>query len=168
MEFGGRYLFSAPRTVVWAALNDTEKLKAAIPGCRRLDWTGRETLELELEVHLGLIKPVFTADLKLSAIVPAERYSLSGHGRGMLGMAEGVAQIVLADADEGTEMTFTAVGGADNAVMKLGKALIGKSAQRIIDHFFETFGETFGAKVTVLTVEVPHSPRYPGEGRGPS
>jgi uncharacterized protein len=153
MEFGGRYLFSAPRTVVWEALNDTEKLKAAIPGCRRLDWTGRETLELELEVRLGLIKPVFTADLKLSGIVPAERYTLSGHGRGVLGMAEGAAKIVLADAGEETEMTFTAVGGADNALMKLGKALIGKSAQRVIDHFFETFGGTFGAKVTPIAPE---------------
>jgi uncharacterized protein len=165
MEFGGRYLFSAPRTVVWAALNDTEKLKAAIPGCRRLDWSGRDTLELELEVHLGLVRPVFTADLKLSAIVPAERYSLSGHGRGMLGMAEGAAQIVLADADEGTEMRFTAVGGADNAVMKLGKALIGKSAQRIIDHFFETFGETFGAKVTPL---LPPEQPANRQGGGPN
>jgi uncharacterized protein len=164
MEFGGRYLFSAPRTVVWAALNDTDKLKAAIPGCRRLDWTGRETLELELEVHLGLIKPVFTADLKLSAIVPAESYTLSGHGRGMLGIAEGAAKIVLADAGEGTEMTFTAVGGADNALMKLGKALIGKSAQRVIDHFFETFGQTFGAKVTPIAPEAQSAPPSPLRG----
>jgi uncharacterized protein len=150
VEFGGRYHFSASRTVVWAALNDTEKLKAAIPGCRRLDWTGRDTLELEIEVHLGLIRPVFTGELRLADIVPAERYTLSGRGRGMLGMAEGAARIVLADAGEGTEMVFTAVGGADNAVMKLGKALIGKSAQRVIDHFFETFGATFGAAVTPI------------------
>ena len=34
MQFGGRYHFSAPREAVWAALNDTEKLKAAIPDAR--------------------------------------------------------------------------------------------------------------------------------------
>ena len=153
MEFGGRYHFSAPRTAVWAALNDTERLKAAIPGCRRLDWTARDHLELELEVNLGLIRPVFTGELKLSDIVPAERYTLSGRGRGMIGMAEGAARIVLADAGDGTEMVFTAVGGGDNAVMKLGKTLIGKSAQRVIDHFFETFGKTFGAAVTPLPKE---------------
>ena len=162
MEFGGRYHFSAPRTTVWAALNDTQKLQAAIPGCRRLDWTGRDTLELEIEVRLGLIRPVFTGELRLADIVPAERYTLSGRGRGMLGMAEGAAQIVLADAGEGTEMLFTAVGGADNAVMKLGKALIGKSAQRIIDHFFETFGETFGAKVIALPPDAQSLSRTSG------
>src|SRR5687768_863870 len=142
MQFGGRYYFSAPRTAVWAALNDTEKLKAAIPGCRRLVWTGRDRLELELQAHLGLIRPVFTGDLMLSDIVPAERYTLSGRGRGgMLGMAQGSAQIVLSDAGEGTEMVFTASGGADNAIMNLGKALIGKTAQKVIDHFFQGFGE---------------------------
>ena len=51
MEFGGRYLFDAPRSAVWDALNDTSKLAAAIPGCRRLEWTGPDTLELELQVN---------------------------------------------------------------------------------------------------------------------
>lgn len=159
MEFGGRYYFSAPRTAVWAALNDTARLSAAIPGCRRLDWTGRNTLELELQVSLGLINPTFTGDLVLTDIVPAERYTLTGHGRGVLGMAQGSARIVLADAGEGTEMVFTATGGADNAIMKLGKALIGRSAQKVIDGFFASFGETFGASVT------PLPPAEPERGR---
>jgi uncharacterized protein len=150
MQFGGRYRFSAPRAEVWSALNDVGKLQAAIPGCRRLDWTGPGALEMELEVNLGLAKPVFSADLTLSEIVPAESYTLSGRGRGMLGKAEGAAQIVLHEAGAETELVFTAVGGADSSLMKLGKTLIGRSAQRVIDHFFERFGDTFGATVTPL------------------
>lgn len=151
MQFSGRYLFSAPRDVVWSALNDTEKLKAAIPGCRRLDWSGPDALELELRVSLGVVSPTFSGDLRLSHIVPAERYTLSGRGRGgVLGMAQGAAEIVLGDAEGGTVLSFSATGGADNAIMKLGKALLGKSAQRVIDHFFERFGDTFGASVTPL------------------
>jgi carbon monoxide dehydrogenase subunit G len=154
MQFGGRYRFSAPRTAVWAALNDIEKLKAAIPGCRRLEWTGPGTLEMELKVTLGVVSPTFTGDLELRDIAPAESYVLSGRGRGgVLGRAEGAARIVLRDDGDGTELRFTATGGADNAIMKLGKALLGKSAQRVIDHFFERFGETFGATVTPLPGE---------------
>jgi len=151
MEFGGRYLFSAPREVVWAALNDTEKLRAAIPGATRLDWTGESTLELELKVSLGVVNPTFTGDLELADVVPAEAYTLSGKGRGLLGKAEGAARISLRDLPDGTELVFAADGGADGKIMSLGKALIGKSAQRVIDHFFETFGSTFGATVTPLT-----------------
>lgn len=150
MQFGGRYHFSAPRDAVWAALNDTEKLRAAIPGCSRLTWAGPGELEMELKVSLGIASPTFTGDLTLSDVVPAQTYTLSGRGRGLLGRAEGAARITLADAGSGTELAFTAVGGADNRIMALGKALIGRSAQRIIDHFFAEFGATFGAVVTPL------------------
>lgn len=153
MQFGGRYHFSVPRQAVWAALNDTGKLKAAIPGCQRLDWVGEDVLELEIKVSLGVMNPTFTGDLRLEDVVPAERYTLAGRGRGgMLGMAQGAARIELADVAGGTELRFTATGGADNRVMSLGKALIGKSAQRVIDHFFERFGDAFGAVVTPLAV----------------
>jgi hypothetical protein len=151
MEFGGRYLFSAPRDRVWAALNDTAVLKAAIPGCSRLDWTGTSTLECELKVNLGVMSPTFTGDLELRNVVPAERYTLAGRGRGgLLGKAEAAADIVLADATGGTELVFTANGGADGGIMKLGKAVIGNSAQKIIDGFFERIGEAMAVTVAPL------------------
>jgi carbon monoxide dehydrogenase subunit G len=151
MEFGGRYLVAAPRVKVWAALNDAETLKAAIPGCHRIDWVDAQALELEIKVNLGVVHPVFKGDLALSHIVPAERYTLSGRGRGgMLGLAHGAADIVLADAGDDTELTFTAEGGASGHIMKLGKAVIGGSAQRVIDGFFERFGRAMGAEVTPI------------------
>ena len=150
MQFGGKYLLAAPRSAVWAALNHTDVLKAAIPGCQRIDWTGETALELEIKVNFGFVQPVFTGDLVLSGIVPAERYTLSGKGRGgLLGIAEGAADIVLADMPGGgTELTFTATGGADGRIMKLGKALIGNSAQKVIDGFFERFAAAMGTTVT--------------------
>ena len=151
MEFGGRYLFSAPRDRVWAALNETAVLKAAIPGCSRLDWTGAATLECEIKVNLGVIQPTFTGDLELRDVVPAERYTLAGRGRGgLLGKAEAAADIVLSDVTGGTELVFTANGGADGGIMKLGKAVIGNSAQKIIDGFFERIGQAMGTEVTPL------------------
>ncbi len=151
MEFGGRYLFSAPRDRVWAALNDTRVLKAAIPGCSRLEWTGEAALECEIKVNLGVMQPTFTGDLELRDVVPAERYTLAGRGRGgLLGKAEAAADISLLDAPGGTELTFTANGGADGGIMKLGKAMIGNSAQKIIDGFFERIGEAMATEVTPL------------------
>lgn len=151
MEFGGRYLFSASRDRVWAGLNDTQVLKAAIPGCSRLDWTGDATLECEIKVNLGVMSPTFTGDLELRDVVPAERYTLAGRGRGgLLGKAEAAADILLTDAPGGTELVFTANGGADGGIMKLGKAVIGNSAQKIIDGFFERIGEAMATEVTPL------------------
>ena len=152
MEFGGKYLYRAPRAVMWEALNSTEMLKAAIPGCNRFDCTAALTLELAIQVTFGLVQPRFSGDLALSGIVPAERYTLSGKGRGgLLGMAEGSADIVLSDAEGGTRLDFVARGGADGGIMKLGKALVGSSAQKVIDGFFGRFANAMGVEVTPIT-----------------
>jgi hypothetical protein len=151
MEFGGRYLLTAPRAQVWAALNDTEMLRAAIPGCRRIAWTGERALEVEIKVNLGIAHPVFTGDLELSDVEPARSYRLSGKGRGgLLGLAHGAADIVLADRPEGTELRFLAEGGASGQIMRLGKALIGNSAQHVIDGFFERLAAAMGTGITAL------------------
>jgi carbon monoxide dehydrogenase subunit G len=151
MQFGGRYLLAAPRQKVWEALNDAAMLKAAIPGCRRIEWTGSSTLELEIRVDLGPVHPVFAGDLELSDVVPAERYRLSGRGRGgLLGLAHGAADILLADSDMGTELRFLAEGGASNQLMRLGRALIGGSAQAVIDGFFERFAAAMGVEIVAL------------------
>ncbi|MBU1304393.1 MAG: carbon monoxide dehydrogenase [Alphaproteobacteria bacterium] len=151
MDFGGRYIIAAPRVAVWAALNQTDMLKAAIPGCHKIEWSGADTLDLEIKVNLGVAHPVFKGDLALSGIVPAERYTLSGKGRGgLLGLAEGSADIVLADHGEQTLLVFAAQGGASGQLIKLGKAIIGNAAQKVIDGFFERFGAAMGAAVTPL------------------
>jgi len=151
MDFGGRYHLSSPRQEVWRGLNNAEVLKACIPGAQRLDWVGDGALELELQVNLGLVKPVFKGDLTLTNVVPAERCTLSGKGRGgVLGLAQGSADIVLTDDGDGTLLTFVARGGASQRIMQFGSALIGDRAQKVIDSFFERFGEAMGAQVTPL------------------
>lgn len=151
MDFGGRYQVAASRDAVWAALNDADVLKSCIPGCKRIAWVGEDALEVEVSVNLGVARPTFTGDLILSDVVPARTYTLTGQGRGgLFGKAQASADIALSDSDGGTLLVFTATGGASGQVMKLGKALIGSSAQRIIDGFFERFGAAMGAQVTPL------------------
>jgi len=162
MEFGGRYRLEAPRDAVWAALNDAEILCACIPGCKRLVWAGPGRLELEIEVNLGLMKPVFKGELELHDVDPARTYTLLGRGKGgMLGLAQASADIALMDAPGGTELSFAATGGASGQIMKLGKAMIGDRAQRIIDGFFERFAKAMG--VAIVPLGVPGD--TPGEGR---
>jgi uncharacterized protein len=151
MDFGGRYRIAASRDAVWAALNDPDILRAAIPGCSRIAWSGAQTLDLEITVNLGMVKPTFKGELELSNVVPAQSYTLSGRGKGgLMGMAEGAADIVLADAGDETILAFTAQGGASGQLMKLGKAIVGNSAQRIIDGFFERFATAMGAEIEPL------------------
>jgi carbon monoxide dehydrogenase subunit G len=154
MDFGGRYLFGAKRAEVWAALNDTAVLGAVIPGCERIVWTSPTTLDLTIKVNFGLVHPRFSGELTLTHVNPAQRYTLSGRGRGgLLGLAHAAADISLSDAPDGTALRFTAAGKADQGIMRMGKAIIGNSAQKIIDGFFESIGRQMGVNVTALPPE---------------
>ena len=151
MEFGGRYRMGAPREAIWQALNTPEVLKAAIPGCSHIEWSGADTLDLEIKVNLGVMHPTFKGGLELSNVVPAESYTLTGRGKGgLLGLAEGAADVRLEDDGEETLLVFLAQGGASGQIMKLGKALIGNSAQKVIDGFFERFASAINVSVVPL------------------
>lgn len=151
MQFGGRYRFGASRGAVWAALNDAAILAAVIPGCEAIAWTSPATLELRIKVNFGLIHPVFAGELGLSDVHPAERYTLTGRGKGgLLGLAHAAAEITLTDDPDGTILSFAAIGKADGGIMRLGKALIGNSAQHVIDGFFEAIGREMKVNVTAL------------------
>jgi carbon monoxide dehydrogenase subunit G len=151
VDFGGRYLFGAKRAEVWAALNDTGVLRAVIPGCQAIDWTGPDTLELTIKVNFGFVHPTFEGVLALANVREAESYTLSGRGKGgLLVMAQASADIRLADDAAGTILSFAAVGKADGGIMRLGKAIVGNSAQRVIDGFFEAIGREMGVPVQAL------------------
>lgn len=151
MDFGGRYRVDANRLAVWNALNDTEVLRACIPGCKSIRWVSDTALELEIAVNLGVAHPTFKGDLFLSHIDPAISYTLTGQGRGgLLGKAQALADISLIDLDTATLLSFSATGGASGQIMKLGRAIVGNSAQKIIDGFFERFGQAMGAQVVPL------------------
>jgi len=151
VDFGGRYLFGAKRAEVWAALNDTAVLGAVIPGCQAIEWTSNTTLDLSIKVNFGIVQPTFEGMLTLSNIREAESYTLSGRGKGgLLGMARASADISLGEAADGTVLTFAAAGHADGGVMRLGKAIVGNSAQKVIDGFFESIGTQMGVTVTAM------------------
>jgi carbon monoxide dehydrogenase subunit G len=151
VDFGGRYLFGAKRADVWAALNDTAVLEAVIPGCQAIEWTSESTLDLSIKVNFGIVQPTFDGMLALSNIREAESYTLSGRGKGaLLGMANASADISLEDAADGTVLTFAAAGHADGGIMRLGKAIVGNSAQKVIDGFFASIGRQMGVTVTPL------------------
>lgn len=161
MEFSGQYLIMAPRIKVWQALNDEKILKQTIFGCKKICWVKEDQLELEVEVNLTVLKKTFKGDLFLSDIEVASKYTLSGRGRGgILGKVHASANIELIDreikGDLATQLQFNAVGGGSNSIMKLGKTIIGSSAQKIIDRFFERFAQAM--KVEILSIK-PNKPK---------
>lgn len=141
MELHASRHIAADRSLVWAALNEAEVLKACIPGCEELTGSPEEGFEAVVKQKVGPVKATFKGAVTLSDIVPGESYTISGEGKGgVAGFAKGSAQVHLADhPDGGTELTYDVDAKVGGKIAQLGSRLVNSFASKMADQFFERF-----------------------------
>jgi uncharacterized protein len=140
MELQDEVRISAPRDKVYAALNDTEILKACIPGCEELIRVSANVLEAKVVLKIGPIKAKFGGTVTLNPSKAPAKFSLSGEGNGgIAGFAKGGADVELeADGDE-TVLRYTAKADVGGKMAQLGSRLIVSTSQKLARAFFEKF-----------------------------
>jgi carbon monoxide dehydrogenase subunit G len=140
MDMTGERLIPAPKQVVWAALNDPETLRACIPGCETLEKTSDTEMTASAAIKLGPVAAKFSGKLALSDLDPPNGYKLSGEGRGgPAGFAKGSAEVKLADAPEGTLLSYTVSAQVGGKIAQVGGRLIDATAKSMTDQFFKSF-----------------------------
>ena len=147
MEMTGERRIPAPRQAVWAALNDTEALRAAIPGCEALERTGESELSARVAVKLGPMAAKFTGKVQLHNINAPESYTISGEGNGgAMGFAKGGADVVLTEAGPNeTLLRYEVKAQVGGKIAQLGARLIDSTAKQMADQFFDRFAANLAA-----------------------
>jgi carbon monoxide dehydrogenase subunit G len=148
MNLEGTIPIAAPRAAVWAALNDTEVLRACIPGCEELTRLSDTELSARVKQKIGPVSATFSGKVTLSDIVEREGYTISGEGTGgVAGFAKGGAAVKLADGESGgTVLTYRANAQVGGKLAQLGARLIDATAKMLSDQFFRRFAETVEAQ----------------------
>src|ERR1700733_722490 len=96
MDMTGERRIPAPREQVWAALNDPEILRQAIPGCETLTKQSPTEMTATATVRIGPIAAKFNGRVQLSDLDPPNGYRISGEGQGgVAGFAKGGATVAL-------------------------------------------------------------------------
>jgi uncharacterized protein len=140
MEMQGTRQIAAPRAVVWAALNDAEVLKSAIPGCESLTGSPENGFEATVKQKVGPVSATFRGRVELSDVVPLTSYTISGEGKGgAAGFAKGSAAVSLDDAGDATVLTYDVKAQVGGKLAQLGSRLIDGFAKKMADSFFENF-----------------------------
>jgi hypothetical protein len=141
MEMHATRTIAADRMTVWQALNDPEVLEACIPGCEELTGSPEEGFHAVVKQKVGPVKATFKGGVVLSDIVPGERYTISGEGKGgVAGFAKGSAQVQLSDAEGGgTDLHYDVDAKVGGKLAQLGSRLVDSFAQKMADQFFERF-----------------------------
>ena len=144
MVMNGEVQLSAPRELVWEKLNDTEALKASIPGCETLEKLSDNEFQAVATNKVGPVKARFKGKVRLSDLDPPNGYRISGEGDGgVAGFAKGGATVALTDKDGGTLLTYNVEAQIGGKLAQLGQRLVNGAAKKLADQFFTKFAAQF-------------------------
>jgi carbon monoxide dehydrogenase subunit G len=167
MDMTGEYKIAAPRERVWAALNDPEVLRQAIPGCEDIKKLSDTELEAAARAKIGPVSARFTGKVKLSDLNPPEGYTLTGEGSGgAAGFAKGEAKVTLTEDGDTTILRYTVKAIIGGKLAQLGQRLVDGAAKKMADEFFEKFAELAGGRIepppaTIVQAPVSAPPNAP-------
>lgn len=141
MDIAGQYRISAPRDVVWAALNDPDVLRRCIPGCKELEQRSPTELAAKVALKIGPISATFNGSVTLENLDAPNGYTIVGQGQGgAAGFAKGRADVKLAEIEGGeTDLSYTAKAEVGGKLATLGGRLIQATSKKLADEFFGNF-----------------------------
>lgn len=141
MELKQQLRLGAPRAAVYAALNDPELLRAAIPGCEALSQTAPDRFEATIAARVGPLAARFNGSMQVEDAAPPAGYTLVGEGKaGPAGHAKVRARVTLTEESPSvTLLEYEVKADIGGKLGQLGGAIIDRTAQKLAGEFFERF-----------------------------
>lgn len=140
MKLNGENLINAKPEKVWAALNDPEILRQAIPGCQSLEKVSDTEFKAKVGMKIGPVQATFNGQVELSDLDPPNGYTISGTGSGgAAGNAKGGAKVKLVPEGTGTRLTYDVDAQVTGKLAQLGSRLIDSTAKMLAGQFFNKF-----------------------------
>jgi 2-furoyl-CoA dehydrogenase large subunit len=133
----GSTTMRASAAAIWAILLDPEHLKTIVSGCKRLERIGENQYRGAVEMGVGLIKGLFTADVRLFDLDAPRSLRLEGGASGSLGASRGEAAIRLVPEGEGTRVDYRYGVDLSGKVAAVGGRMIEGATRVIIGEVFK-------------------------------
>ncbi|MCC6710366.1 MAG: carbon monoxide dehydrogenase subunit G [Gammaproteobacteria bacterium] len=156
MQLTENIRINAPRERVFAALNDVEILKQAIPGCEAIEALSPTDFKATVSAKVGPLKARFTGAVAIADIVAPESYTLSGEGKGGPAGHARISSRVRLEADGGaTILHYDVKADIGGKLAQLGGSLVEKTAQKLAGEFFAKFETLLNPDGVVIDADVP-------------
>jgi carbon monoxide dehydrogenase subunit G len=146
MEFTGSQTIAASREQVWLGLNDAAVLQECIPGCEAFTAENDDAYKAVVVASVGPVKARFKGTLELSERDAPNGYRIVGQGEGgIAGFGKMTATVTLADAGDGTLLTYVAEAQVGGKLAQIGSRLVTSVANKLAAEFFKRFNATLSA-----------------------
>ncbi|MEX0281092.1 MAG: CoxG family protein [Arenibacterium sp.] len=132
---------NADPATVYAALLDTDMLKACVPGAQEVTGSPAEGYTATVVQKVGPVKATFKGAVTMSDMVENEKLTITGEGKGgAAGFAKGGAEVTLSPSDSGgTLLSYDVEAKVGGKLAQLGSRLIDGFAKKMADQFFSNF-----------------------------
>ncbi|MFM0334977.1 CoxG family protein [Paraburkholderia fungorum] len=142
MELTDTHTLPVSQQRTWDALNDTEILRASIPGCESIDADGENAYAVVLSASVGPVKARFKGRMLLTDIDAPNSYTIVFEGQGgAAGFGKGNTRVTLEpEGDAATRLTYTATAQVGGKLAQIGSRLVDGAARKIAGEFFKRFG----------------------------
>ena len=150
MKLNGSYQINLEKQKVWDALNNSEVLKQAIPGCEEFIKNSDKEFTATATNKIGPFNATFTGDIELKDLNPPNSYKISGSGNSPVGFASGEATANLEDHENGTKLTYNVEANVGGKIAQVGSRLIDMTAKKMADIFFGKFSELIAPQQTII------------------
>lgn len=145
MEMTGEQLIPLAQEDTWRALNDTEILKASIPGCESIEKVSDSEYQLVMTAKVGPVSAKFKGKMTLTDVEPPNTYTLVFEGQGgVAGFAKGQATVNLSPEEGATRLGYNAKATIGGKLAQVGARLINGVAKKMAEQFFKNFNQHAG------------------------
>jgi len=140
MQLSNQQLLPVTQAQAWEALNDTEMLKAAVPGCDSMVETEPGHYDVGMTAAIGPVKAKFKGKMKVTDSDPPNAYTLNFEGQGgAAGHGKGTATVRLEPQGHQTMLHYTATASVGGKIAQVGSRLVDMAAQKMASEFFGNF-----------------------------
>jgi len=136
VKVSGSYTLNAPRERVWQLLNDPTFLKACLPGCESMEAIGTDQYQATLAIGIAMVKGKYSGSVSLSDKEPPQRFTMRVEGKGTGGFMQGTGHLELAEAPQGTQVTYQGDVQVGGPIASIGQRLLEGAAKMMVGQFF--------------------------------
>jgi uncharacterized protein len=169
IQLQGAYTFDAPLEAVWEAVRDPDVLSKVLPGCERLQETGENEYEGEINIRVGPVQGKFQGKLTLSNIIDLESYHIDLQGQGQPGFVKGLGDLKLEGNGSQTLLTYTGEAQISGRIASVGQRLMDSTARSITRQGLESLDKLIQTRIHgPAEVSAGGKPAAPSQAATPS